>query len=330
MTNYGCLINKGLMLTVNSCDVIRTLSQPELKEYMLGGARLLMPQSSLETATAMLQNALGNVNMTESLPLGPLSANATVGAFPSSTGPSLLRAFGIPTDSSDAFNNHLIERLRAVDWAGQLTIKNGKAQIKPKIDLSVDDSLIPTNARVAVKSPRYCLPQKCIEKKCTNVCSPGPCFFGVCLPQVCNNVCSPRICTPGPCWPELELSADINGISTKGNVTIQPTIEHTCTDIAVVPDGAQGLSLLFSQTPEARIVDVGVTTRLDKNGTRISQTSLNAVRSVLDNVQIRLPWVTSDKVGPSAADLVDRAIGKAVVPRIEAGVSSAIRSGLVR
>jgi hypothetical protein len=316
------------MLAVNSCDVIRTLSQLELKDYMLGGARLSMPQSSLETATAMLQNALGNVNMTESFPLGPLSANATVGAFPSSTGPSLLRAFGIPTDSSDAFNNHLIERLRAVNW-GQLTIENGKAQIKPKIDLSVDDSPIPTNARVAVKSPRYCLPQTCIEKKCTNVCSPGACFFGVCLPRVCGDVCSPRICTPGPCWPELELSADINGISTKGNVTIQPTIEHTCTDIAVVPGGAQGLSLLFSQTPEARIVDVGVTTRLDKNGTRISQTSLNAVRSVLDRIQ--LPWIGSEyKVGPNAADLVDRAIGKAVVPRIEAGVSSAIRSGLVR
>lgn len=323
------------MSTVNTCDVIRTLSQPELKAFMLEGARQSMPQSSLELATATLQNVLGNVNMTESFPLGPLSVDATVGAFPSSTGPSLLRAFGMPTDSSNAFNDHLIERLGAVDWAGQLTIQNGRAQIKPKIDLSLDGSPIPANARVVVKSPQYCLPQTCIEKVCTNVCSPGPCakipWVGrVCLPQVCEDVCSPRICTPGACWPALQIPANINGISTTGNVTIQPTIEHTCRDVSV-DSGAGGLSLLLSQTPKPRIVDVAVTTRLDRNGTRISQTSLNAVRSVLDNVRIQLPWVkSSDKVGPSAADLVDRAISNAVVPRIEAGVSSAIRSGLVR
>jgi hypothetical protein len=327
------------MSTVNTCDVIRALSQPELKAFMLEGARQSMPQSSLELATATLQNVLGNVNMTESFPLGPLSVDATLGAFPSSTGPSLLRAFGMPTGSSDAFNNHLIERLGAVDWAGQLTIQNGKAQIKPKIDLSLEGSPIPANARVVVKSPPYCLPQTCIEPMCTNVCSPGPCakipWVGrVCLPQVCGDVCSPRICTPGACWPALQISADINGISTTGNVTIQPTIEHTCRDVSVVPgaDTSQWLlSSSSSQTPKPRIVDVAVTTRLDRNGTRISQTSLNAVRSVLDNVRIQLPWVkSSDKVGPSAADLVDRAIGNAVVPRIEAGVSSAIRSGLVR
>lgn len=311
---------------INTCDIIKTLSQPELKAYMLEGARQTMPPTTLETMMTAMKNTLGNVNVNQTVPLGPLTASVSVRGFPPSTTSALLRGFGMETGSSNAFNNNLIDRLGKVD--PQLTIQNGRAQIKPKIELQLRPTDIPANARFDISSPEYCSPQACVEPKCTNLCSPK--IFGK---QICTQVCSPRLCTPKVCWPSMKFGGDVTGIYTMGDVTMQPTIEHVCKDVSIAAGDFDGqnnsLLWLSRQVPPPRMTDVAVTMNLNRTGTRISQTSLNALRSVLDNVRVQLPWATTPSyTGLSAADAIDRAINTAALPRIESGVSGAFKNML--
>lgn len=131
----------------------------------------------------------------------------------------------------------------------------------------------------------------------------------------------------------MKFGGDVTGIYTMGDVTMQPTIEHVCKDVSIAAGDFDGqnnsLLWLSRQVPPPRMTDVAVTMNLNRTGTRISQTSLNALRSVLDNVRVQLPWATTPSyTGLSAADAIDRAINTAALPRIESGVSGAFKNML--